>query len=183
MAVLKTMHTIAASALLGLLFTASPAQARDWRWYPRKAPAESGALRPDLEGTRNDETEQSGISELDEMRRWLQKRDEDRRQQGITVPDTVERYEPIPGLTIHRHRWPARERPDSEVGSSSPPNWGGTETAEDHSDRVRDTLFPHSYDQRQAHGSRRTLRHRQSTSSRRTTKYHSSGSSRHRTRR
>jgi len=50
-------------------------------------------LRPDLEGAKGDDAN-SGLTELDEMRQWLYRRDIERRERGFTVPDTVEQIDP-----------------------------------------------------------------------------------------
>jgi hypothetical protein len=54
------------------------------------------------------------------MRDWLRRRDEDRRQQGITVPDTVEQLEPAGNVTVPRRRqWPESAGPGFDLGRSA----------------------------------------------------------------
>ena len=78
---------------LTLLLVLGPAAARDWRWYPKRQSPDANALRPDLEGAKGDDGA-SGLTELDEMRQWLYRRDAERRERGFTVPDTVEQIDP-----------------------------------------------------------------------------------------
>lgn len=159
MAGLNSTQTFAFTALIALLLTSGLAQGRDWRWYPRKSPGDSGALRPDLEGTRDDDAEQREMSELEEMRQWLRRRDEDRRRLGITVPDTVEQLEP-PGESAA----PRRERPERSTrrltGEFNPePITDEERLLDEESERVRETLFPHFDGRKASHSSRQAWRH------------------------
>ncbi|MGY6215186.1 hypothetical protein ACW73L_08495 [Methylolobus aquaticus] len=91
---------------LALVLVLGPASARDWRWYPKRQSPDANALRPDLEGAKGDDGN-SGLTELDEMRQWLYRRDVERRERGFTVPDTVEQIDPTvsepPPLPPPRH--------------------------------------------------------------------------------
>jgi hypothetical protein len=176
-AILKSTQKIALCVSISVLLMSGFTQARDWRWYPRKAPKDSGALRPDLEGVKGDDAEQRGLSELEEMRQWLRQRDEDRRQQGITVPDTVEQMEPAGDVTARKRQWPERPVP----GLGADPSFGDimqrNQSVNEQSERVRDTLYPQSSGQRHSYTSRHRARQRYSTSSRRFT-HQRSGSNR-----
>lgn len=90
--------------MLALLASSGEPLARGWGWHRRSAPADSSVLNPNLEGLKG-ESDSDGVSDVEEMRRWLQQRDDERRQMGITVPDTVEPFVPPvdPG-----QRWPQR---------------------------------------------------------------------------
>lgn len=166
----------ALGALIALLLATGTAQARDWRWYPRPAPADSDALRPELEGTKRDDGERDGISDIDEMRDWLRRRDEDRRQQGITVPDTVEQLEPAGNVTVPRRRqWPDSAVPGFDLGRSAA-SGDADGVTDEQSERVRDTLFPHSYSKKLRHGARKHGRHYRFTSSQRLGRHGAAGS-------
>lgn len=163
MAGLNSTQVFALTALIALLLTSGLTQARDWRWYPRKAPADSGALRPDLEGTRDDD-EQREMSELDELRQWLRQRDEDRRRQGITVPDTVDQLEPRRDFGATQRQWPEGSTPRLPDRRSPEAIMDDERTLEEQSERVRRALFPHFSGKRTSRFSRHMWRPRTSPS-------------------
>ncbi len=177
---MTSTQKIALPVCLALLLASGITPARDWRWYPRKSPQDSGALRPDLEGVKGDDSEQRGISELEEMRQWLRQRDEDRRQQGITVPDTVEQLEPAGDVSVRRRQWPERLLPGAGVGRSFGEITEGDQPASDQSERIRDTLYPKFSGGDHSYRTPKTSRHRYSTSSKRHSHHRGSGASRSR---
>lgn len=181
MAILTSTQKIALSVCIALLLASGIAPARDWRWYPRKSRPDSGALRPDLEGVKADDPEQQGMSELEEMRQWLRQRDEDRRQQGITVPDTVEQLEPAGDVTVRRRQWPERLAPGLGADHSAGDLADTGRPPGEQSERIRDTLYPQSSGQGLAAKTPPGSRHRYSSSPRRYSHHRGSASSRSRT--
>lgn len=141
--------------LLAFLISSEEPLARGWGWHRRSAPSDSSVLRPNLEGIKG-ESEQESAGEVEEMRQWLQQRDDERRQMGITVPDTVEQLEPPP--TADGSRWPQRVGERSQnFGSESAPGEevGGLPDVQGETGRVQDTYYPRGQTHRRSHHSRR----------------------------
>jgi hypothetical protein len=165
---LKAIRSIASGALVLWLVMPTGAQARDWSWYPPNEGRGREALRPQFEGTTPDDPDANGLSETEEMRQWLRRRDEDRRKQGITVPDVEEQLEPAGDITVRRrHQWPEPRLPGIGEGRELEGAMGGGSALDEESERVRETLFPNSYRQHHGHAARRHGRSRHFTSSHR----------------
>jgi len=133
--VVKVNRRRVAACLLALMVAVGPATARDWRWYPKRQAPDADALRPDLEGTRGDDTS-SGTSDLEEMRQWLYRRDVERRERGFSLPDTVEQLEPGGGLEQPPARQWSRPPPPLPPPRSRAGGFEGGGTR----DRVRDVF-------------------------------------------
>ena len=175
---MKAIRTMASGALVLWLVIPTGGQARDWSWYPPNEGRGRDALRPEFEGATPDEPDGNGLSEIEEMRQWLRRRDEVRRQQGITVPDVVEQLEPAGEITVRRrHQWPEPRLPSIGAGRDLEDDMGAGTEVDEQSERVRETLFPRSYRQRHGHTSRKHGRTRHFTSSQRygSAVHHSSG--------
>jgi len=151
---LRATQNIAFFTLLAFLIATGETYARDWGWHRRSTPPDSGALRPDLEGIKED-SERDGTSELEEMRQWLRQRDEERRQLGVTIPDTVEQLRPSEDTGA---RLPQQADRDPSVPGSEL-TWGSEVPADrltdDEGARVQETHYPRSSEHPRSRYSRR----------------------------
>jgi hypothetical protein len=174
---LKAIQTIALGVLgLGLVMPTG-SQARDWSWYPPNEGRGRDALRPEFEGARPDGPDGNGLTEIEEMRLWLQRRDEDRRRQGITVPDVEEQLEPAGDITVRRrHQWPEPRLPSIGAGRDLEDDMTDGSALDEQSERVRETLFPNSYRQHHGQAARWHGRSRHFTSSQRFWRHGAKGS-------